>query len=110
LGIIAASFIMVLKRGDPVTWVFGTLTNLLSGVFYPVGVMPEWMQFLSNFLPVTYALRAMRLALLQNASFSELLPDILILLAFCIVLLPASLVAFRYAVRRARDDGSLTHY
>ena len=110
MGIIAAGFIMVLKRGNPVTWVFGTTASLLGGVYYPIDVMPVWMQRLADLLPVTYALRSMRLALLQGASFLTLLPDILALTGFCVFLLPVSLFAFRFAVRRARDDGSLTHY
>jgi len=110
LGIIAASFIMVLKRGDPVTWIFGTVSNLLGGIYYPVAVMPEWMQRLADLIPVTYALRAMRLALLQGAGFDVLWPDLLALGIFSVVLLPMSLVAFGVAVRIARIDGSLTHY
>jgi ABC-2 type transport system permease protein len=110
LGIIAASFIMVLKRGDPVTWIFGTVSNLLGGIYYPVAVMPDWMQRIANLIPVTYALRAMRLALLQGAGFEILWRDILVLGFFSVVLLPLSLVAFGIAVRLARVDGSLTHY
>ncbi len=110
LGIIAAGFIMVLKRGDPVTWVFGTAANLLGGVYYPISVMPEWMQTVANLIPVTYALRGMRLALLQGASFAEIQNDILALAIFCVVLLPLSLIVFGFAVRIARIDGSLTHY
>jgi ABC-2 type transport system permease protein len=110
LGIIAAGFIMVLKRGDPVTWIFGTISSLLGGVYYPVTVMPEWMQILANWIPITYALRAMRLALLQGASFIELRTDIFALGIFCLVLLPLSLIIFAFAVRVARSDGSLTHY
>jgi hypothetical protein len=52
----------------------------------------------------------MRLSLLVGASWSELLPDLLILAGFTVVLFPLSLLSFRYAVRRARQDGSLTHY
>lgn len=110
LGILAASFIMVLKRGDPVTWVLNALATLLGGVYYPITVLPDWLQILSRLIPVTYALRAMRLALLQGASFAALLPDILALALFGALFLPLSLVAFRYAVQRARIDGSLTHY
>jgi ABC-2 type transport system permease protein len=110
LGIIAASFIIVLKRGDPVTWVFNSLSSLLGGVYYPITILPGWLQFLSNFLPITYSLRAMRLALLQSYSFSALAPDILALALFSLILLPLSLLAFRYAVHRARVDGSLTYY
>jgi ABC-2 type transport system permease protein len=110
LGILAASFVMVLKRGDPVTWVFGSLAGLLGGVYYPVEVMPAWLQWLARFVPVTYALRAMRLALLQGAGLADLASDLTILGIFGLVLLPASLLAFRYAVRYARREGSLTHY
>jgi ABC-2 type transport system permease protein len=110
LGILAASFIMVLKRGDPITWAFSAVSSFLGGVYYPVAVLPGWLQVLAKFLPITYALQAMRLALLQGASLQTLLPELLALSAFCVVLLPASLFAFRYAVDRARVDGSLTHY
>lgn len=110
LGIIAASFIMVLKRGDPVTWLFSTLSSLLGGVYYPVSVLSLWLQRLSHLLPITYSLRAMRLALLQGYPLAALIPDILVLAIFSLILLPLSLLAFRYAVHRARMDGSLTHY
>jgi ABC-type multidrug transport system ATPase subunit/ABC-type multidrug transport system permease subunit len=110
LGIIAAGFIMVIKRGNPITWAFGSASNLLGGIYYPIDVLPGWMQIISKFIPITYALRAMRLALLQGASFVDLLPDILVMVGFSVVLLPISLVVFSYAVRRARIEGSLTHY
>ena len=110
LGILAAGFIMVLKRGAPVTWIFRSLSSLLGGVYYPVTILPGPLQFLSRLLPITYSLRAMRLALLQGASFSTLAPEILALALFSLFFLPLSLLAFRYAVRRARIDGSLTHY
>ena len=110
LGILAASFIMVLKRGNPITWVFGTLSSLLGGVYYPIEIMPDWLRFFSKLLPVTYALKGMRLVLLSGASFADISGDILALSLFCVILLPLGLLAFRYAVNRARQDGSLTHY
>lgn len=110
LGIVAASFIMVLKRGDPVTWVFNSVSLLLGGVYYPVEILPSWLQTLSRLLPITYALQAMRQALLNNASFQQLWPDIAALIIFCVALVPLSLLSFRLAVQRAKADGSLAHY
>jgi ABC-2 type transport system permease protein len=110
LGIIAASFIMVLKRGDPITWAFNALSTLLGGVYYPITILPGWMQIIARFFPITYALEAMRKALLSSATFAELLPEIVALSLFSVVLLPLSLAIFKYAVRRAKIDGSLTHY
>jgi ABC-2 type transport system permease protein len=110
LGIIAASFIMVLKRGDPIAWLFNAASSFLGGVYYPVAVLPGSLQTLSKLLPITYALEALRQALLNGATIGQLTPQILALSVFCLVLLPASLIIFRLAVRQARIDGSLTHY
>ncbi len=110
LGIIAASFIIVFKRGDPITWLMSNASSLLGGAYFPVSVLPGWLQPLSMLLPTTYALQAMRLALLQGASFSQLSGDLIALAVFALLLLPASLAAFRRAVRQAKIDGSLTHY
>ncbi len=110
LGVLAASFIMLYKRGNPVTWVFQAVSDFLGGMYYPVEVLPSLLQFAAAFLPVTYSLRAMRLALLQNAPWSALWPDLGALAAFALLSLPLGVAAFRYAVRRARVEGSLVGY
>jgi ABC-2 type transport system permease protein len=110
IGIISASIIMVIKRGEQITNMFVAFENLIGGVYYPIEIMPEWLQFFSKLVPVTYALRVMRLSLLAGASWPELLPDLLVLAGFTVVLFPLSLVTFRWAVERARLDGTLAHY
>jgi ABC-2 type transport system permease protein len=110
IGIIAASIIMIIKRGEPITALLGAAANLIGGVYYPIEILPEWLQFFSKIVPVTYALRAMRLSLLTGATWAELLPDLLVLTGFTIVLFPLSLISFRWAVERARLDGTLAHY
>ncbi len=110
IGILAASFIMVLKRGDPVTGLVGVGATLIAGVYYPVEILPRPLQVLAQLVPVTYSLRALRLSLLQGASWRDVVPDVAALVVFAVILLPLSLYAFRLAVNRARVDGSLTHY
>jgi ABC-2 type transport system permease protein len=109
-GIIAASVIMVIKRGDPITGLFSSVSFLLGGVYYPLEVMPEWLQAISKLLPITYGINAMRLALLNGAPLSAMRTDLLVLVGFCVAVFPLSLLIFRFAVERARQDGSLTHY
>lgn len=110
VGIIAAAIIMIIKRGEAITALVSSFASLVGGIFYPVEIMPSWLQAVSAIVPVTYAVRAMRLSLLVGASWSELLPDLLVLAGFTVVLFPTSLIVFRLAVERARKDGSLTHY
>lgn len=110
LGIISASFIMIFKKGDPIAWVISTSSTLLGGVYYPITILPDWLQALSYLFPITYALRAIRLSLLQGYGFTEIGSDLMALLIFSIVTLPISLLIFRYAVKRAKRDGSLAYY
>ena len=110
IGIIAASIIMIIKRGDPVTAIIANISALVGGVYYPIEVLPDWLQTVSYLVPITYALRIMRYSLLAGATAVELAPDLLILSGFCVVLFPLSLLLFRRAVDIARRDGSLAQY
>lgn len=110
IGIISASFIMVFKRGDPINWLFGSFSSLLGGTFFPVTVLPTWLQKGSYFIPLFYALRSMRHAVLQGYTFGQLSGDIMMLCVFSLLILPASLLCFKRAVRQAKIDGSLVTY
>jgi len=110
LGIISASFIMVFKRGDPLNWLLISIFHLFGGVYFPITILPGWLQKVSYCLPLTYSLHGLRLALLKGSSLWELMPDILALSLFSLIMLPVSLFAFGYAVRMAKIKGSLTHY
>jgi len=110
LGILSAAFIIVMKKGDPVEWLVGALGSLLGGALFPVAVMPQWLQSISALLPTTYALEAMRLAMLKGHSLWMLRVDLAVLLATAIVLLPVSVWMFSKAVERGRRDGTLMHY
>jgi len=110
VGILWAGFIMVLKRGDPFNWIFTSLSWLLGGIYYPITVLPEWLQTVSTLFPITHALEGIRLALLQGYSTRSLLPAILPLLGFGIVMIPVSIWIFHHAIRIAKSNGSLTQY
>lgn len=112
LGVLSASFVMVFKRGDPMAFVLGGLSAMLGGVFYPVRVLPEWLQSLAALLPITHALDGLRRVLLTGATASDPMVqrDIMVLLLFGAVATPASLLAFRAAVKLARREGTLVQY
>ena len=110
IGIMAASIIMVIKRGDPITAIISNVAALVGGVYYPLEILPDWLQPLAQLVPLTYALRVMRLALLNGATWAELRSDFFALILFCVILLPLALIIFRLAVDWSRRDGSLSHY
>ncbi|MCP4650962.1 MAG: ABC transporter permease [PVC group bacterium] len=110
LGILSASFIIVFKRGNPVAWIINNLEGLLGGVFFPITVMPPFLQMLAKLLPITYAIRAMELAVYQNYSLAQLSNEWGALLIFSIILIPLSFGSFQYALKKARKQGSLIQY
>ena len=101
---------MIFKKGDPTTWLVTSLSWLLGGVFYPVQILPSWLEKLAYLLPITYALDGMRMALLQGHSLYQLRANILALSIFTIFLLPISIFVFGKAVKRAKIEGSLAQY
>jgi ABC-2 type transport system permease protein len=110
IGVLSAAFILWTKRGDPITWIFGSLSSLVAGVYYPVAVLPDWLEPISKCVPMTYALDAMRLGMLKGYSLFEVRYSILALLGFTLVLTPLAFLAFRMALKRAKIEGSLTHF
>jgi len=110
LGILSASFILYFKRGDPINYLLSGATTFLGGVFFPVEQLPQSVQFLSSYLPINWSLRIVRGALLQGKSLMELKSEILHLAVLTLILLPFGLFASRFAIRRAKREGSLIQY
>ena len=80
---------------------------LISGVYYPISVLPEWMQTIAIFSPVTYVLDGTRAAILGGSGISELMQYIVPLLLLGIVLLPVGIRAFSAAESYAKRTGKL---
>jgi ABC-2 type transport system permease protein len=110
LGLLAAATTMLVRRLNPVAMVIGSLSFFLSGVMYPVTVLPAWLREVGRLLPLTHALAVLRGALLVGAGPGELRDSLLALLIFAGVLAPVGAGLFAFALKRARVDGSLSHY
>jgi len=110
LGMMSAGIIMVTKQGDPVTWIVGAASGLLSGIYFPPDLLPPWLRAISLALPTTHALAALRQALLTGATFTAMQRPLLILAAFCVVTVPLGLLTFRWGFNKSRKDGTLAFY
>lgn len=110
IGMISAGIILVVKQGDPVTWVFGAVSGLLSGVYYPIEILPKFLRGISYVLPTTHALIALRQSLMTNSSFASMKGEILILVVFCLITVPLGIVSFYFGFNKARKDGTLAFY
>jgi ABC-2 type transport system permease protein len=95
------------ERGAQMTHVIIALLLLVSGVYYPVEVLPEFLQKLSVLSPATYVLDGTRLALMEGATFVELWPYVWPTLIMGIIAIPLGLRVFGQAERYAKRKGKL---
>jgi ABC-2 type transport system permease protein len=58
------------EKGTQLGFVAQGLMLVVSGVYYPVSVLPEWMQWISKISPATYALRGIRASVLTGAGLA----------------------------------------
>jgi ABC-2 type transport system permease protein len=107
LGLLSAAIIMVIKKGDPVNWAFTHVSALVAGAYFPVELLPVWLQYIAKVLPMTHAYRAMRLTLLSGGALSEVRLELVVLAGFCIVGLPLAICICKRAIVKAKRDGTL---
>ena len=108
IGLLEAGCILVFKRGAVAAWALNSVWALLGGVFFPVTVLPTWLQRIAEWNPITHAIRALQLAIYQGTPATQLVRELCILGLFCVVLVPLGLLSWGWALRRARLDGSLS--
>ncbi len=110
LGIISGGIILITKKGNPLSFLVNQANLLFSGVYFPYEILPLWLKVFSFAFPTTYALKAIRLNLLQGYGFDRLYGELFILIGFAAVLLPASVVFFDQALKLCKKWGSLNTY
>jgi ABC-2 type transport system permease protein len=110
LGLMAAASVLAFRTAGPFPRVALILSSLLGGVYYPTHVIPSWLAYASSLLPLTYGLRALRRVLLDGVSLRMVASDLMVLLAFAVVLSGIGAWAFSSALRYARRNGALSIY
>ena len=106
VGIIAAVMpLLSPEKGTQVTFIFGSLLLLISGVYYEVDVLPGWMQALARYSPATYALRGIRGCLLDGRATGDLWPVIWPVLTMGAITPSLVIRVFQRAERFAKRTG-----
>ncbi|MDQ2982325.1 MAG: ABC transporter permease [Actinomycetota bacterium] len=95
------------EKGTQIGFVAQGLMLVVSGVYYPVSVLPEAMQWIAKISPATYALRGMRSAILDGAGIGAVWGDIWPLIVIGIVSIPIGLFVFTAGEKHAKRHGKL---
>ena len=95
------------ERGAQMTHIVVAVLMLVSGVYYPIDVLPEFLQVLGKFSPATYVLDGVRLALLEGQPTNTLWQYIWPVLLMGLVAIPLGLKIFKLAENYAKRTGKL---
>lgn len=98
---------LVLRNGlgaESIVWTLMFALMPLACIYYPVSVLPLWLQYVAWTLPPTYVFEGMRALLIEGTFRIDLMLDALLINC---LLLVASFGAFLALLRSAKKNGSL---
>jgi ABC-2 type transport system permease protein len=98
---------LVVRNGlgaESIVWTLMFALMPLACIYYPVTVLPHWLQVVAWSLPPTYVFEGMRALLIDHVFRTDLMIEAL---AINVVLFIASFAAFLALLRSARRHGSL---
>ena len=93
------------EKGAQLGFVAQGLMLVVSGVYYPVSVMPEWMQWIAKISPATYALRGCRASIVNGVGLQW--ANVWPLLIIAVLATPIGLAIFKVGERYAKRNGKL---
>jgi ABC-2 type transport system permease protein len=96
IGYVIASFARTEEAANGMTSIVQFPLMFLSGIFFPLEVMPEWLRGVATFLPLTYLGDALRQTMVGGTPFAPLGVDAIVLVGWLAVTLAVSARYFRW--------------
>ena len=107
IGIATAAVVLVIKRGNAVAGLVIFAMSLASGAFFPVSVLPDWIEAIGKVMPTRFAFDGFRSTLFTGSGWET---DALMLAGFSVVALPLAVWMFGRGLFYARRTGTLAQY
>tara|TARA_B100000003_G_scaffold206063_1_gene220834 strand:- start:407 stop:1192 length:786 start_codon:yes stop_codon:yes gene_type:complete len=110
IGLFAASFIILFKVGNVISFFVAISSIFFSGIFFPLDTMPEYLAKISNNLPLTIGSDIAQQALLNNFILKAAFPDLLKILYMSVLFVPTGILLVYYSLKEAKRNGNLNYY
>src|ERR1700689_5054188 len=105
VGIFASGLVLRYGLGaESIVWTLMFGLTPLARVYYPVTVLPHWLQYVAWSLPPTYVFEGMRTLLMEQVFRADLMADAIVI---NVVMITVSFAIFLMLLRSARQHGSL---
>jgi ABC-2 type transport system permease protein len=110
LGVASAAAIVTFRRGSGLFAMGALVLALVSGLYFPIDLLPGWLTTIAEQNPIALAVEGMRESLLGSAGWSDIAPTLALLVPMSLAALAIGFVAFRSALARERRLGTVGLY
>ena len=103
MGFLGASLIMWGgTKVQTIAWTMGFLFAPFSAVYYPLYVLPDWVQKIAHMLPMTYVFEGMRMVILNGTFSWDYIMKSAVLSLFYLTL---AILLFLFVCEKSREKG-----
>jgi ABC-2 type transport system permease protein len=94
MGLIVSSIVRTEQQFMAVAMLFSMPSMFLSGALFPIQAMPQILQVVAKFLPVTYGGDALRGLMIKGFSMGMILFPLAMLLVFLVIIISVVFMVF----------------
>lgn len=85
-GLLISTYAETQQQAQSLTFFFVMIFNLMGGLFTPIDSMPEWAQWITRLIPISYFINVMRMVVLKGSGFSDIQYHLLIVFVMGLIL------------------------
>ena len=100
IGMILSLIARTTESASNLSVVLGLMLAFMAGIWFPKSWLPNWMRFLADIFPATWAIDGIRSALVYGATAAELMPTFLKVLAAAIISYLIGVFAYKKTLRK----------
>lgn len=109
-GILMLAMVLVVKQvAAGTTWIIAGI-SLIAGLYFPVSLLPDWVEWMSEVQPFTPTVELMRHLLVGTPLIDPAWLNLARMVGFAAVLLPGAIWVLRKAIRKSRRKGTIIEY
>jgi len=96
LGTILSSIVKTSAQASALTILISIVTSMIGGAWWPIEIMPKYLQNIAKFTPQYWAINGFNKIILRGFGLKEIMPNFSILIIYAIVSLLIASIFFRY--------------
>jgi len=109
-ALLLVALVMAFKQAASATQFIVSGIAIVGGLYFPIAVLPGWIRWMSEVQPFTPATDLMRHLLVDTPLVHPAGVELLKLVGFAVVLLPAGFILLRAAIRYGQRTGTVAEY